>query len=79
MIPFKSRIRARSFDDFPGWVRHSGEEFLLVLEGAIDLYSEHYEPLRLRAGDSVYYDSAMGHACVSVSEEDALILWVTTD
>jgi transcriptional regulator with XRE-family HTH domain len=77
MIPFKSRIRARSFDDFPGWVRHEGEEFLLVLEGCITLYTEYYEPLKLDAGDCVYYDSGMGHACVSESVEDALILWVT--
>ena len=78
MIPFKSRIHARSFEDFSDWVRHEGEEFLLVLEGVIHLYTEHYEPLQLEAGDSVYYDSGMGHVCVSISEEDALILWVTT-
>ena len=78
MIPFKSRIHARSFEDFSGWVRHEGEEFLLVLEGAIHLYTEHYEPLQLNTGDSVYYDSGMGHACISISPEDALILWVTT-
>ena len=77
MIPFKSRIRARSFEDFPGWVRHEGEEFLLVLEGSVALFTEYYEPLRLDVGDSVYYDSGMGHACVSESEGDALILWVT--
>ena len=77
MIPFKSRIRARSFEDFPGWVRHEGEEFLLVLEGRVTLYTEYYEPLKLEAGDCVYYDSGMGHACVSESERDALILWVT--
>ena len=78
MVPFKTHVRARSFDDFPDWVRHEGEEFLLVLEGEILLYTEHYEPLRLQVGDSVYYDSGMGHACVSVGEEDALLLWVTT-
>ena len=77
MIPFKSRVRARSFADFDGWVRHGGEEFLLVLEGAITLLTEFYEPLDLEIGDSVYYDSGMGHAVLSRSEEDALILWVT--
>ena len=77
MIPFKTRVHARSFTDFDGWVRHGGEEFLLVLEGEIAFYTEFYEPLTLAQGDSLYYDSAMGHACVSVSEEDALILWVT--
>lgn len=77
MVPFKSTIRARDFADFADWVRHEGEEFLMVLEGSICLYTEFYEPIVLEAGDSAYYDSGMGHACVSVSDEDAVILWVT--
>ncbi len=27
MMPFKSQIRARSFDEYKDWVRHDGEEF----------------------------------------------------
>lgn len=78
MLPFKSTIRARSFSEFHGWVRHDGEEFLLVLKGSIGFYSEFYEPVTLKEGDCVYYDSGMGHACISVGEEDAQILWVCT-
>ena len=78
MVPFKSTIRARSFSEFNGWVRHSGEEFLLVLKGAVTFFSEFYQPVTLHEGDSVYYDSGMGHACTSVSEEDAVILWICT-
>ena len=78
MIPFKTRVRARSFEEFSSWVRHPGEEFLYVLQGGIAFYTEFYEPVSLSAGDSVYYDSDMGHACISVSEDDALILWVST-
>ncbi len=77
MMPFKSRIRARSFDDYGDWIRHDGEEFLLVLKGEINFFSEFYEPVNLSEGDSVYYDANMGHMLASVSEEDALILWVT--
>lgn len=77
MMPFKSRIHARSFDDYSDWVRHDGEEFLLILEGDVLLYTEFYEPVPLKAGDSVYYDANMGHMLVSTSEEDAHILWVT--
>jgi quercetin dioxygenase-like cupin family protein len=50
----------------------------LVLSGEISFYSEFYEPVRLAEGDSLYYDSGMGHACVSESEQDAQILWVST-
>ncbi|MFC0268371.1 helix-turn-helix domain-containing protein [Kushneria aurantia] len=76
MTPFKTRVRARSIEAFSDWVRHGGEEFLMVLEGSILFYSEDYEPLALEAGDSLYFDSDMGHAKVSRSEEDALVLSV---
>lgn len=78
MIPFRTKVRARSFEEFADWVRHPGEEFLYVLGGSIAFYTEFYEPITLTVGDSVYYDSDMGHACVSVGEEDATILWVST-
>lgn len=77
MMPYKSRIYARSFDDFGEWVRHEGEEFLLVLEGKIQLLTEFYEAITLTKGDNVYYDATMGHLVISVSDEDAEILWVT--
>lgn len=77
MMPFKSQIRARSFDEYKDWVRHDGEEFLLILSGEVMFYSEFYEPVVLSEGDSVYYDANMGHMLASVSEEDAHILWVT--
>ena len=78
MLPYRARIRARKVEDFNGWVRHDGEEFLYVLTGAVCLYSEYYEPVTLKRGDSAYYDATMGHNVVSVSEDDALILWVTS-
>jgi transcriptional regulator with XRE-family HTH domain len=77
MLPYRARIRSRNIDEFDGWVRHDGEEFLLVLTGVIRLYTEFYEPIEMRRGDSAYYDAAMGHNVVSVSPEDATILWVT--
>ncbi|WP_223421221.1 helix-turn-helix domain-containing protein [Tateyamaria pelophila] len=78
MLPYRARIRARSMDEFDGWVRHDGEEFLYVLTGVVCLYTEFYEPIEMRRGDSAYYDATMGHNVVSVSSEDALILWVTS-
>lgn len=78
MLPYRARVRARSIEDFDGWVRHDGEEFLYVLTGQIRLYTEFYEPFELKRGDSAYYDAAMGHNVISVSAEDATILWVTS-
>lgn len=78
MLPYRARIRARKFEEFDGWVRHDGEEFLFVLTGVIRLFTEFYEPVDLRRGDSAYYDASMGHNVISLSEEDATILWVTS-
>ncbi|MEM7641314.1 MAG: XRE family transcriptional regulator [Pseudomonadota bacterium] len=77
MLPYRARIRARSFEEFDGWVRHDGEEFLLVLTGTIRLFTEFYEAVDMRRGDSAYYDASMGHNVISTSPEDATILWVT--
>lgn len=78
MLPYRTRVRARSFEQFDGWVRHDGEEFLLVLTGVVRLYTEFYAPVDLSRGDSAYYDAAMGHDVISLSPEDATILWVTS-
>lgn len=78
MMPFHTRVKARSFDEFQDWSRHGGEEFVYVLEGEVQLYTEFYEPARLKAGESFYIDSRMGHRVISLSPEDAIVLWVST-
>lgn len=78
MLPYRARIRARRFEDFDGWVRHDGEEFLFVLTGQIRLFTEFYAPIDMKRGDSAYYDATMGHNVISLSPEDATILWVTS-
>ena len=78
MMPYRAIVRARSINEFDGWVRHDGEEFMYVLSGAISFYTEFYEPVEMARGDSAYYDAAMGHNVISVSQEDAVILWVTS-
>ena len=78
MLPYRAVVHARSMDEFDGWVRHDGEEFLYILTGMISLITEFYEPIEMRRGDSAYYDASMGHNLVSVSQDDATILWVTS-
>ena len=74
MDPTFVRVTARSIDEFPDLIRHPGEELVYVISGVVELHAEFYAPIRLEAGDSVYYDASMGHAYVSVGEEDATIL-----
>lgn len=78
MLPYRARIRARAFEEFDGWVRHDGEEFLYVLTGTVRLLTEFYAPVDMKRGDSAYYDASMGHNVISTSQDDAEILWVTS-
>ncbi|SMO88603.1 transcriptional regulator, XRE family with cupin sensor [Ruegeria faecimaris] len=79
MLPYIATIKARDISEFENWIRHSGEEFMFVLSGELTFVSEHYRPLPMKAGDSLYYDSGMGHGCISTSTEDARVLWVSLE
>lgn len=76
MVPILAHARARTLDEFGPLTRHAGEEFLIVLKGEIELHTDQYAPVRLKAGESVYIDSTMGHAYLSVGEGDAEMLCV---
>ena len=78
MVPFRSVVTARSVDAFDDWSRHEGEELVYILEGEVEMATEFYEPERLAAGDCAYLDSRMGHRVISVSPQDAVVLWVST-
>lgn len=79
MLPYISTITARDISEFENWIRHRGEEFMFVLSGDLMFHTEHYRPLAMSTGDSVYYDSDMGHCCVSTGKEDAKVLWVALE
>jgi transcriptional regulator with XRE-family HTH domain len=76
-LPFRTVIKARALDDFEDWDRHDSEDFIYVLDGAVTIYTEFYEPVELGVGDSIYLDCRMGHACVTSSEDDAVMLWIS--
>src|SRR5690348_8240678 len=54
MIPVLCRIRAKSLAEFGELVRHSGEEYIYVLEGSIAVHTSFYDPVVLKAGESIY-------------------------
>src|ERR1700753_3954010 len=43
MIPVYTHIRAKSVAEFGELVRHSGEEFIYVLDGAVEVHTEFYD------------------------------------
>ncbi|MGW6779084.1 helix-turn-helix domain-containing protein [Brucella pseudogrignonensis] len=76
MVPILAVAHARTLEEFGPLIHHKGEEFFYVVEGELELHSEIYAPLRLKKGDSAYFDAMTGHAYLSVSEEPAQILCV---
>jgi transcriptional regulator with XRE-family HTH domain len=73
-IPVIAEIRARSMEEFGEMIRHPGEEYAYVLEGAVEFYSALYAPLLLRKGDSIYFDSGMGHAYLAAESGPCRVL-----
>jgi transcriptional regulator with XRE-family HTH domain len=64
MTPILCEYNAMSLEEFGALMHHDGEEFLYVLEGELELHTELYAPLVLQAGESIYFDSRMGHAYI---------------
>lgn len=75
-VPMVIEVTAHSLAEFGEFNRHPGEEFLFVLNGQLDLYTSAYLPVRMKAGDSMYFDSNMGHAYVAVGNGSCRILSV---
>ena len=77
MIPLVTRIRAKSVGEFGELVHHSGEEFIYVLEGSVEVHTEFYDPVVIHAGESIYLDSKMGHAYVAAEGcDEATVLGI---
>jgi transcriptional regulator with XRE-family HTH domain len=74
IIPIIAELRAHSLEEFGELVRHPGEEYAFVLDGEVDLYTSLYAPVRLKKGDSIYFDSDMGHAYIAASDGPCRVL-----
>lgn len=78
MHPAIDTVTVGSLDAAGGYSRHDGEEFLHVLSGRLLLATEFYEPVILETGDSIYFDSHMGHAYLSADGAPVQILVIAT-
>lgn len=67
-VPIVAELRVRSLEEFGELIRHAGEEYAYVLEGTVVFYTELYAPLTMSKGDSIYFDSGMGHAYLAGEE-----------
>jgi hypothetical protein len=75
-MPTLGRLHARAIGEFDELSRHDGEEFLFILEGTVDVYIDEKPPVRLNRYDSVYHDSSVDHAYVSVGKHPARVVLV---
>lgn len=74
MIPVLTKVRAKTIAEFGELVHHSGEEYIHVLEGKVEVHTEFYDTIVLSAGESVYIDSNMGHAYLAAEGCDEAVL-----
>lgn len=74
MIPVIATIRAKTARQFGKLTHHSGEEFSYVLKGRVVVTTEFYDPVVLNEGQSIYFDSSMGHAYLSAEGCDEAVL-----
>ncbi|VVE60572.1 XRE family transcriptional regulator [Pandoraea captiosa] len=77
--PVLGTVHAREFGGPQDYARHDGHEFVYVLTGEIDVYFETGDKVTLRKGDSLYFDSRIGHAYVTVSKQLAKVVGAITD
>jgi transcriptional regulator with XRE-family HTH domain len=78
ITPILCEYRAKSLEEFGEFMRHEGEEFLYVVDGQLELHTDCYAPLVLGRGESVYFDSRMGHAYIAGGEGPCHALSVCT-
>ena len=77
-IFWQVRVKSHTLEHFGPLHSHPGEEFFYVLSGSVELILDGEESIVLGPGDSVQFDSAIGHAYISRSRADACILMSNT-
>lgn len=78
--PIMVTLFARSVEEYGGLTAHSGEEFLFVLQGEVEVHfgGESSRVEHLGEGDSIYFDSHTPHAYVAMGGAQAKILIVAS-
>jgi transcriptional regulator with XRE-family HTH domain len=79
MTPLFGRIAARALSQFSDFIRHPGQEFVMVLSGAVRIQFESGETVLLKRLESAYFDSGIGHLYLSIGKADAQVLVVMAE
>jgi transcriptional regulator with XRE-family HTH domain len=76
MTPAWGRVDARRLEEFNDFVRHPGQEFVMVLSGTVRIQFETGEAITLKRQESAYFDSGVGHVYLSTSRKPAELVVV---
>ena len=76
MVPIIEHVRAREVVESETLSRHSGEGFLFVLEGTIEVYLQFYNPAIIAQGRGIYFDSTQAHCYAAKGCDSAVVLAV---
>tara|TARA_B110001454_G_scaffold188070_1_gene185826 strand:+ start:10171 stop:10836 length:666 start_codon:yes stop_codon:yes gene_type:complete len=72
--PIIATLKARTIEEFGSFISHDGEEFAYVIEGSVVFHSNIYAPVILNKGDSIYFDSRMGHAYLAAGPDPCIVM-----
>jgi DNA-binding transcriptional MerR regulator len=61
-----------------GSYSHQGEEFIYMMTGTLEIWLDELECHTLRAGDSFWFESTVGHRWYNPSSEETVLLWINT-
>jgi transcriptional regulator with XRE-family HTH domain len=70
MEPFLVEFENKAWDDSLFFKHEGDEEFIYIIGGELDFHYNN-EVLRMRTGDSIYYDSSQPHGWVAVGNGSA--------
>jgi len=79
MTPLHGIVVARQLAQFPDFIRHPGQEFVMVLSGRVRIHFETGEAIELARQESAYFDSGIGHVYLSTSKADAQVVVVMSE
>lgn len=76
MTPLYAKVIARDLSEFDDYIRHPGQEFVLVLTGRIRIQFENGEQINLRERETAYFNSEIGHIYLSEGDGVAEVIAV---
>ena len=79
MTPLHGTVVARELAQFPDYIRHPGQEFVMVLSGRVRIRFETGESIELARHESAYFDSGIGHVYLSMGKADAQVVVVMSE